>query len=51
MDAFTITHDDDGAVRVGWGEPDWLGPIRSQVADGVEASIDVHDDRRWRCSR
>ncbi len=45
MDAFTITHDDDGAVRVGWGEPDWLGPIRSQVADGVEASIDVRDDR------
>ncbi|MBA2607633.1 MAG: hypothetical protein H0U92_01680 [Actinobacteria bacterium] len=45
MDGFTLTHDDDGATRIGWGEPDWLGPIRSNVADEVTASIEQIGDR------
>ena len=45
MDGYTLTYDDDGAVRIGWGEPDWLGPIRSHTGDGVTASIEHADDR------
>jgi hypothetical protein len=45
VDAFEISQDDDGAYRVGWGEPDWFGPIRAHVGDGIEASVDVRDDR------
>lgn len=39
MTAFDLSYDDDGALRVGWGEPDWLGPIRSVTTDGVVATI------------
>lgn len=44
MEPFSITHDDDGAIRVGWGEPDWFGPIRATTTGGVEALVSVDDN-------
>lgn len=41
MEPFAITQDDDGAIRIGWGEPDWFGPIRSITTDGVDASFEA----------
>lgn len=41
MEPFSITRDDDDAIRIGWGgEPDWLGPIRATTTFGVTAGID-----------
>ncbi|MBX3027009.1 hypothetical protein KF840_19045 [bacterium] len=31
-DGLVVRVDDDGAVRVGWGEPDWFGPGRLSLA-------------------
>jgi len=31
-DGLTVEIADDGAVRIGWGEPDWFGPGRATVA-------------------
>jgi hypothetical protein len=45
MDAFDISYDADGALRVGWGEADWLGPIRAHTTDGVVASIEADQMR------
>ncbi len=45
MDDLTTTFDDDGAVRIAWGEPDWLGPIRSTVThEAVRASVEPSSD-------
>ena len=46
MEAFAVRFDDDGAARIGWGEQDWLGPIRSHVSDpSVRASVIAQADR------
>ncbi|MEY2469993.1 MAG: hypothetical protein QOF21_2691 [Actinomycetota bacterium] len=43
---FQIHHDDNGDMRVGWGdEPDWLGPISSQTVDGVDAIVSLTTDQ------
>ncbi|MEY2457316.1 MAG: hypothetical protein QOK06_2410 [Acidimicrobiaceae bacterium] len=35
---------DDATVRIGWREPDWLGPGAALPAAGAEWSIDAEDD-------
>jgi hypothetical protein len=46
VDPFDVRYDDDGALRIGWGdEPDWLGPIRAEVTKGVGAEINVDEDQ------
>ncbi len=44
--AVTTTVDADGSVRVGFGEPDWLGPLRFDGAAGglVAGSIRIESD-------
>jgi hypothetical protein len=39
---FVVTQD-DGALRIGWDEPDWFGPIRATTTDGVEASVEISE--------
>jgi hypothetical protein len=37
--------DVDGALRIGWGEPDWLGPARLTVAGArVDAGVEPDQD-------
>src|SRR6476646_7352719 len=39
----TMSVDQTGAIRIGWGEPDWLGPMRFSAAAGQPAPFTGED--------